>query len=132
MSQADNIVGHGQHGRGPGPEVMGASTLTGDTVVDAGGEPLGKILEIMLDVPSGRIAYVVLSVQEQTAAGAKLFAVPWPALTLDSDRRRFILDVNRERLKQAPGLDPEHWPTMAQPTWASTLYEFYGVEPDWH
>ena len=28
MSQADNIIGHGQHGGGPGPEVMGASTLT--------------------------------------------------------------------------------------------------------
>ena len=29
----------------------------------------------------------------------------------------------------APGIDPAHWPSMAQPTWASALYEFYGVEP---
>jgi len=132
MSQADNIIGHGQHGRGPGPEVMGASTLTGDAVVDPGGEPLGRIQEIMLDVPSGRIAYVVLCVPAPPAGDRKLFAVPWEALTLDSERQRFILSVDSKRLMQAPGFDPEHWPTMAQPTWAGTLYEFYGVEPYWH
>jgi sporulation protein YlmC with PRC-barrel domain len=111
---------------------MGASTLTGDVVVDPAGQPLGRIREIMLDVPSGRIAYVVLSVEEPPATDRKLFAVPWLALTLDSEHRRFILDVSRERLEQAPGFDPAHWPTMAQPTWESSLYEFYGVEPYWH
>jgi len=129
MSQADNIIGHGGRGGGPGPEVMGASVLTGDTVVDPDGEPLGRIQEIMLDVPSGRIAYVVLCVHEPPSADRKLFAVPWEALTLDSERRRFILGVDRQRLMQAPGFDPAHWPTMAQPTWAGALYEFYGVEP---
>jgi hypothetical protein len=112
---------------------MGASTLTGDAVVDPHGEPLGRVEEIMLDVPSGRIAYAVLSMQDAPQEGArKLFAVPWLALTLDSERRRFILDVDRERLRQAPGFDPQRWPTMAEPTWASTLYEYYGVEPYWH
>jgi len=66
------------------------------------------------------------------AGDRKLFAVPWEALTLDSERQRFILSVDSKRLMQAPGFDPEHWPTMAQPTWAGTLYEFYGVEPYWH
>ena len=46
---------------GPGPNVMDAATLAGDSVVDAAGEDLGKIEAIMLDVASGRIAYAVLS-----------------------------------------------------------------------
>ena len=43
--------------QGPGPELMGASTLTGDEVCNLQGEDVGEITEIMLDVPTGRIAY---------------------------------------------------------------------------
>jgi hypothetical protein len=46
---------------GPGPQVMDAGTLIGDSVADGSGEDLGKIAAIMLDVTSGRIAYGVLS-----------------------------------------------------------------------
>ena len=40
-------------------------------------------------------------------------AYPWSALTLDADNRRFILDVPKERLQNAPGFDKDHWPAMA-------------------
>ena len=59
---------------GPGPGVMDAATLTGDSVVNATGEHLGKIRAIMLDVPSGRVAYAVLSFGGFLGAGNKLFA----------------------------------------------------------
>jgi sporulation protein YlmC with PRC-barrel domain len=135
MNKPDNIIGPYRPGPGPGPEVMGASTLTGDVVVDLHGEPVGHIREIMLDIPSGRIAYAVLAFAagaEHAAQSAKLFAVPWAALRLDSQHRRFVLDADKERLRHAPGFDPEHWPSMAEPTWTSILYEHYGVEPYGH
>src|SRR3954447_5388222 len=46
---------------GPGPRVMAADTLEGDKVVNSAGEDLGEIKDIMIDVPSGRVAYAVLS-----------------------------------------------------------------------
>ncbi len=129
--QRDNIVGDRSHGSGPGPEVMGASTLSGDSVVDRTGEKLGEIKEIMVDVPTGRVAYAVLSFGGFLGMGDKLFAVPWSAMTLDTDNKQFILDVEKDRLRDAPGFDKDHWPSMAQPTWASTVYKFYGVDPYW-
>src|SRR6266545_4609381 len=65
--------------------VMGASTLTGDSVRNPAGEDLGKIEEIMIDVPTGRVAYAVLSFGGFLGLGDKLFAVPWGNLTLDED-----------------------------------------------
>ena len=57
-SQGARIVGEGlSDTSGPGPELMTAATLTGNTVVNTADETLGKIEEIMLDVPGGRIAY---------------------------------------------------------------------------
>ena len=39
--------------------VLSASTLTGDHVQNSAGEDLGKVNEIMIDIPSGKVAYAV-------------------------------------------------------------------------
>jgi sporulation protein YlmC with PRC-barrel domain len=116
---------------GPGPRVMAASTLAGDDVVNAAGDKLGTLDEIMLDVPSGRIAYAVLSSGGFLGVGDKLFAIPWRALTLDAENKCFILDVSKERLEQAPGFDDDHWPTMADESWAREMHTYYRVRPYW-
>jgi sporulation protein YlmC with PRC-barrel domain len=120
-----------QRSDGPGPEVMDADTLIGDTVVNSSGEDLGKIEAIMLDVTSGRIAYAVLSFGGFLGMGSKYFAIPWSALTLDTDEKRFILDISKDRLENAPGFDKDHWPSMADATWATELHSYYNVTPYW-
>ena len=111
--------------------VMSAGTLAGDRVRNAAGDDLGKIEEIMLDVPSGRIAYAVLSFGGFLGMGNKLFAVPWSALTLDEAEHEFILDVPKETLENAPGFDKDNWPDMSDPAWGSQIYGYYGRTPDW-
>src|ERR1700694_3957869 len=91
------------HSDGPGPDVMDAASLTGDAVVSATGDDLGRIEAIMLDVTSGQIAYAVLSFGGFLGMGGKLFALPWGALTLDAVERRFILDASKEKLANAEG-----------------------------
>lgn len=114
---------------GPGPHLMGADTLIGNAVVNRTAESLGEVKEIMLDVPAGRIAYAVLSFGGFMGLGHKLFAVRWGALRLDTENRRFVLDVPRSRLETAPGFDTDHWPDMADPAWQRDLHAYYGV-PD--
>ena len=63
-------------------------------------EDLGKIDDFMIHLDSGKIAYAVLSFGGILGIGNKLFAVPWPALSLDRDRRELILDVDKERLPE--------------------------------
>ncbi len=101
--------------------VMSASTLIGDKVVNEADEDLGKIEEIMLHVPSGRIAYAVLSFGGFLGMGDKLFAIPWEALKLDEDRKCFVLGIDKGKLKNAPGFDKDHWPDMADPTWGNQI-----------
>lgn len=80
---------------------MGADTLMGNDVFNDQGEDLGDIKEIMLDVRAGRISYAVLSYGGVLGIGDKLFAVPWEALTLDTENKRFTLDVAKDRLDKA-------------------------------
>ena len=116
---------------GPGPRIMSAGTLEGDEVINGSGEKLGTIDEIMLDVSSGRIAYAVLSAGGFLGVGDKLFAIPWNALTLDVDRECFVLDIDKEQLESAPGFDKDHWPSMADLSWAQSVHSYYGTTPYW-
>ncbi len=113
----------------PGPGMMGANTLIGNDVFNHKDEELGDIKEIMLDMYSGNVGYAVLSFGGFLGMGEKLFAVPWNALKLDTENKRFILNVERERLRDAPGFDKEHWPNMADQAWASKIHEYYGTTP---
>lgn len=113
------IVGEHFDLTGPGPQVMAADTLQGNAVVNLAGEALGEIQDIMIDVPTGRVAYAVLSFGGVLGVGNKLFAIPWSALTLDAERECFVLDIERERLKKASGFDKEHWPSMPDPGWTA-------------
>jgi sporulation protein YlmC with PRC-barrel domain len=114
---------------GPGPGLMGANTLDGNDVFNRQDEDLGDIKEIMLDMSNGRVAYAVLSHGGFLGMGDKLFAVPWSALTLDTVNKRFVLDVSKDRLENAPGFDKDQWPDMADTTWNKEIHDYYGVTP---
>jgi len=111
--------------------VMSAGTLAGDRVRNSAGEDLGKLEEIMLDVPTGRVAYAVLSFGGFLGMGSKLFAVPWEALTLNEADHEFVLNIDKERLENAPGFDKDNWPDMADPSWGSNVFSYYGYTPYW-
>src|SRR5579859_2264987 len=111
--------------------VLSACTLAGDSVKNSAGESLGKVDEIMIDIPSGKVAYAVLSFGGMLRMGNKLFAVPWSALTVDEDEKCFVLDVDKRTLESAPGFDKDNWPDMADTTWRSEVYKYYGAKPYW-
>jgi len=112
--------------------VMSAGTLAGDRVRNSAGEDLGKVEEIMLDVPTGRVAYAVLSFGGFLGMGNKLFAVPWDSLTLDEGTHEFVLNVDKNTLENAPGFDKDNWPDMADPTWGGQIHDYYGSKPYWN
>jgi sporulation protein YlmC with PRC-barrel domain len=111
--------------------VLAASTLAGDSVRNAAGEDLGKIDEIMIDIPSGRVAYAVLSFGGFLGMGNKLFAVPWSALKVDEDEKCFILNVDRQTIEQAPGFDKDNWPDMSDTSFGTEISSYYKVSPYW-
>ena len=115
--------------RGPGPEVMGANTLVGNDVYNTKLEDLGNIKDILLDMRTGHVSYAVLSFGGFLGLGEKLFAVPWQALKLDTENKRFTLDADKARLEGAPGFDKDNWPNMADSTWQQGIHAYYGTTP---
>ena len=123
----DSLGMYAKSAPGPGPALMGANTLLGNDVYNKDGEDLGDIKEFMLDMRTGKVAYAVLSFGGLLGMGDKLFAVPWAALTLDTAKKRFMVNVLKDSLKDAPGFDKDHWPSMSDQAWASSVHKFYGT-----
>lgn len=94
-------------------------------------ENLGTIEEIVLDKQSGLVAYVVLGAGGLLGIGEKYFALPWNSISYDPDEESFILNVDKEKLKNAPGFDKNHWPDMSDKQWGATIYQYYGTKPYW-
>ena len=111
----------------PGPRLMGANTLIGNDVYSQDEENVGDIKEIMLNTNTGEVCYAVLSYGGFLGVGTKLFAVPWEALTLDTENKRFVLNVDSSILEDAPGFDKDDWPDMADEIWAEKVHNFYSA-----
>ena len=115
------------------PQVLSATTMIGDKVVSPEGDDLGTLKELMIDLDEGRVNYAVLSFGGFLGMGDKLFAVPWEALTINTEDHTFILNVDKGQLEDAPGFDKDHWPDQAQyeSGWLLDLYNYYGYTPYW-
>jgi len=108
--------------------LLSASSMMSDEVKNPAGENLGEIKEFMIDTATGRIEYAVLSFGGFLGLGDKYFAVPWSALQVDREEKCLVLNVAKERLKDAPGFDKDNWPNMADPQFKDRIYGHYGID----
>lgn len=106
---------------------ISASTLTGNNVVNHHDEDLGKVEDLMIDTTSGNVDYAVLSFGGALGIGNKLFAIPMDALEIDTDKKSCILNIEKDRLKDAPGFDKDNWPNTADAKWQSTIRNYYNA-----
>jgi sporulation protein YlmC with PRC-barrel domain len=113
------------------PAVLSASTIIGNGVVNTEGDDLGEIKELMIDLSFGKVAYAVLQYGGFLGIGDKLFAIPWEALSLNTENKKFMLGIDEETLKNAEGFDKDNWPDMADYKWSSTVYDYYGYPKYW-
>ena len=107
--------------------VLKGSDLIGMKVEGTDGKKLGTIKDLVIDPINGDVDYAVLDYGGFLGVNDKYFAVPWEALKISDDRKKALLDVTKQDLKQAPGFDKRQWPDLASRAQTIIIYEFYGI-----
>jgi hyperosmotically inducible periplasmic protein len=110
-------------------QLQKASKLMGTPVKNLQDEKLGKVENILVDLPSGRLVAVVVSSGGFLGIGDELSAIPPTALRFTTDRDALQLDASKEMLANAPHFKANQWPDFAQPGYAVGVYRAYRVEP---
>ena len=113
--------------RGYVPLARSAQTLIGNHVRNSWGEDLGTIEDLVLDLQTGRTVYAIMAFRGLLGIGHKLLAVPFQAMTVDTADGCFVLRVDKDRLRNAPGFERDNWPEHVDPSFVDQVYGYYGV-----
>lgn len=112
--------------------VVSASKIIGETVVNRQSEKVGKIDELVIDAKKNSVLYAVLSFGGFMGMGNKLFAMPWEAFEFSTTENKLILNVDKEKLKAAPGFEKgDKWPDFKDKLWGESIYNYYNYTPPW-
>lgn len=104
-----------------------ASKVIGMKIHNAQGESLGKIDDLIIDVNNERVAYAILSFGGAVGVGDKLFAYPLSLFKPAADRNdQLVLNVDKEKLKSAPGFEGKNWPDWNQAKYRGDVDKYFG------
>lgn len=126
--QKDNVTGVNHEGSDANTPVqrLTATSIIGDRIENTQGEDLGKIDNLMVNVRTGEIEYVVVEFDSFLGIGGKLFAVPFNELQLNPGKKIFVLHRDKEYLKKSPGFDKTHWPDTNDHSYFENVRMYYG------
>lgn len=111
-------------------DLITIQALMNSKVVTPGHQKIGVIEDVAIQKDSGRVAYVLLKSDSFLGIGEKRFPIPFGALYTDTkEPEKVILDVNKERLENAPEMDMEDTQDFNFADFIIKVYQFYGVKP---
>ena len=109
------------------------SKLVGRKVKSFDGKEIGIIKDIVIDRTSGYIAYTVVSTGGEgtgvTDGGGKIVAVPWAVYSPTSDLSVVTVNVDRDKIYNAPVFEYTRMDEYARPDYINNVYSYYGVSP---
>jgi sporulation protein YlmC with PRC-barrel domain len=136
-TQQERVVTQAQ----PATSILKMSQVIGKTVENAQGNNLGEINDVVIDPSDGSVVYAVLEAGGFLGLGEKFFAIPWRAFqtVADNDKDKddkgeidkLILNVDKDRMQNAPGFDKDNWPNMADAEWGQTVHSYYKQDDYW-
>jgi len=102
--------------------------IIGSKVINAKGETLGKIEDLVFNIDTGRIMYAILDFGGFVGIGTKLFPVPWESLAAIPLEGIFFLNQSKDQLKKAPSFDKKNLPdVVGDMRWGGGIFKHYGV-----
>ncbi|HWJ86606.1 MAG TPA: PRC-barrel domain-containing protein [Pelagibacterium sp.] len=111
--------------------LIGSDKVEGTAVYGPGEEKIGSIERVMIDKPSGKVAYAVLSFGGFLGIGDDHYPIPWAKLTYDESLGGYRTDISREDLDAAPRYESSEDFAWEDKERAMDIYAYYGVPPYW-
>ena len=125
--ETDNRTGINHEGADANRPVerLTATSIIGDSVENRKGDSLGKIEELMVNLDTGKVEYAVVQSGGVLGVGKKLFAIPFEQLQINEDKEIFILDRDKDYVKNSPGFDASHWPGTNDHTYFDNVNSYF-------
>ena len=103
--------------------LIAGGKVSGTEVYSLEDEHIGRIEDVMLDKPTGRVVYAVLSFGGFMGLGSKHYPLPWEMLRYDTRLGGYVVKLDKERLERAPvaGSDWQTRRELVDEYWAAPI-----------
>lgn len=107
-------------------DLIASDKVEGTAVYNEDREKLGSVHNLMVDKRSGQVEYAVLKFGGLLGMGSEFYPLPWDALTYDTDKGGYIVDIDKDTLENAPHYAGEA-PAFDR-DYGERVYGAYGLE----
>ena len=105
--------------------LVASDQVAGTPVFRSDGETIGAIERLVIDKPTGKVAYAVVR------TGEDCYPLPWSLLTYDPERDGYHADITGQQLTGAPKYaGNESWDWSSREC-GQELHDYYNVPPYW-
>jgi hypothetical protein len=105
-------------------DLISSAKVEGTAVYDRDGSRLGIIEDFMVGKLDGKVRYAVLSFGGLFGMGERYHPLPWDALTYDTDKGGYVVNIPKERLEAGPSYQKGEEPTF-DPDYGRTISDYY-------
>lgn len=106
--------------------LISADKVTGTNVYNRQGDKLGSVYDVMLNKLNGQVAYAVMSFGGFLGMGESYHPLPWRALTYDTGLDGYVVDIDRNRLENAPYYEAGSEPDWSDRSYGQRVDRYYG------
>lgn len=100
-------------------------------LVNEKGQDMGQVQTFVVDMLTGRIAFVVVAFGGMLGISDKWFAMPWEIMAWSQENKKFIIDMPKNVLETAPGMTKNKWMEDINADFLAKCYLHYGLAPYW-
>jgi len=105
----------------PPPLVDRANNVIGMRVENPSNQTLGTVTDIVFDLQTGRISYVVMKKAGPAHGTGKYAAIPPSALAPSPDMKHLVLNTDKAAMQHSKGFSRNNYPPVGEPA--------YGAQP---
>ena len=113
-----------------GASLISADRVEGTSVYNRTGDHLGSIKDVMIDKPTGKVAYAVMSFGGFLGIGEKSHPLPWSTLKYDESKGGYVVNLDKKMLEKAPTYD-RTGDFVWTPDYGRSVDKYYGAPTYW-
>ena len=110
-------------------KLIASDKVQGTNVYNTAGDNLGAIHDVMIDRPSGKVAYAIMSFGGFLGIGNQYHPLPWSVLKYDTNLGGYVVNLDKGQLEGAPAYDVGTEPAWGDRSYESKIHDYYGLDP---
>lgn len=112
-------------------QLLKAGDVRGRTLMSREGSELGTLKDLVVDCPSGRVAFAAVTFGGVLGIGDKMVLVPWDLFRVNAEGKVYATTLSPEIIKAAPRVEHDDWRQLREGTYAPGIYRHFGRDGNW-